>query len=263
LAGLRLDEPIDQHYRQLAATLRRATVIGEPYYWSPPMCRLLQDVAATVPDSWMPAPTSFPTTDGFAWFAAPLPLPTWPGGPGAVRAITWSHDPDPAREVLVCVVVHCIDPRRPAGLPTHYLQWTRGTRLGEILATQGMRAENSERAVAKLRCLAAMFALLEQRIIVSIPQRASRAVRRRLAHDRVSHEPLIRVVMLRRPATRESHIGTTITEWSCQWVVRGHWRMQWCPAAQMHRPMWILPYVKGPEDKPLKSPATTLFAVVR
>jgi hypothetical protein len=255
----------DTQLRQLAATMRRATVIGDPYYWSPPMCRLLTDMAGTVPDAWMPAETSFPTADGFAWFATPLQLPSWPGGPGPVRSITWSHDLERTHELLVCVVVHCDDPRRPAGLPTHYVQWPRGVRLGEILRHQQIKAENVERAGAKLRHLAAMFALLEQRIIVPVPQRASRAVRRRMACSAPArpHDPVIRVVTLRRTVSHEVRDGTTMSEWSCQWVVRGHWRMQWCPAAGTHRPMWILPHIKGPEDKPLKSPAATLFAVVR
>ena len=28
-------------------------------------------------------------------------------------------------------------------------------------------------------------------------------------------------------------------------------------------PKWILPYVKGPADKPLKAPTKTVYAVVR
>ncbi len=40
-------------------------------------------------------------------------------------------------------------------------------------------------------------------------------------------------------------------EWSHRWWVDGHWRNQWYPSTQDHRPVWIDGYVKGPEDKPL------------
>lgn len=51
-------------------------------------------------------------------------------------------------------------------------------------------------------------------------------------------------------------------EWSCQWPVRPHRRMQWYPSVGQHRPRWIEGYVKGPADKPLRH-AERLFAVVR
>jgi hypothetical protein len=33
--------------------------------------------------------------------------------------------------------------------------------------------------------------------------------------------------------------------------VRGHWRNQWYPSMQAHRPKYIPEHIKGPEDKPL------------
>jgi hypothetical protein len=36
-----------------------------------------------------------------------------------------------------------------------------------------------------------------------------------------------------------------------QWVVRGHWRQQWYPSRNVHRPIWITPHIKGPEGAPL------------
>jgi hypothetical protein len=34
-------------------------------------------------------------------------------------------------------------------------------------------------------------------------------------------------------------------------VVRGHWRNQWYPSLNARRPLWIAPYLKGPDDAPL------------
>jgi hypothetical protein len=35
------------------------------------------------------------------------------------------------------------------------------------------------------------------------------------------------------------------------WVVRGHWRSQWYPSREAHRPLWIGAHVAGPDDAPL------------
>jgi hypothetical protein len=40
--------------------------------------------------------------------------------------------------------------------------------------------------------------------------------------------------------------------YTVRWVVSGHWRNQWYPAAGVHRPRWIDAHVKGPGDAPLK-----------
>lgn len=43
-------------------------------------------------------------------------------------------------------------------------------------------------------------------------------------------------------------------EYHHRWVVGGHWRQQACgPGRKQRKPVFILPYVKGPEDAPLKT----------
>ena len=36
-----------------------------------------------------------------------------------------------------------------------------------------------------------------------------------------------------------------------QWVVRGHWRHQWYPASQDHKPLWISSHRAGATDGPM------------
>lgn len=50
-----------------------------------------------------------------------------------------------------------------------------------------------------------------------------------------------------KSAAKNQHI-----EWSHKWLVCGHHRNQYYPSTQEHKLVWISPYVKGPEDKPLK-----------
>lgn len=65
-----------------------------------------------------------------------------------------------------------------------------------------------------------------------------------------------------RPSASAAVSGTSApgTEWKVRWIVRGHLRAQWYPSTRSHRLIWIAPYVKGPEDAPMKTPA---YAVVR
>jgi hypothetical protein len=68
---------------------------------------------------------------------------------------------------------------------------------------------------------------------------------------RVERElPALRVLALASGASVSSRGGSV--EWSRRWMVRGHWRLQpYGPERALRRPVWIDPYVKGPEDKPL------------
>lgn len=76
----------------------------------------------------------------------------------------------------------------------------------------------------------------------------------RLAKDIPEAETeYVTVLRLRRLASRDRNEQTEqAVDWSCQWVVRGHWRNQWYPSEQRHRQRYVGPHVKGPLDKPLR-----------
>jgi hypothetical protein len=65
--------------------------------------------------------------------------------------------------------------------------------------------------------------------------------------------PTTRVVQLRRSEhARHASESDEQHEWSCRWLVRGHWRMQaYGTGRALRRPTWIAEHIKGPEDKPL------------
>jgi hypothetical protein len=91
---------------------------------------------------------------------------------------------------------------------------------------------------------------------ISIKQhRVQRATRRRVGEEYKNIDEGAGVILLRRAQVehppRQSDSEDT-PEWSCQWWVSGHWRNQWCPSTESHKPVWIAPYIKGPKDKPLK-----------
>lgn len=64
--------------------------------------------------------------------------------------------------------------------------------------------------------------------------------------------PGLRVLELATGASVQRTETTGTVAWQRRWMVRGHWRLQpHGPGRTLRKPLWIDPYVKGPEDKPL------------
>lgn len=83
-----------------------------------------------------------------------------------------------------------------------------------------------------------------------------RAQKAGLAHHSV------RTVTLRAAIPRQSMTEGEQREWSCRWSVRGHWRNQFMTKSREHRPQFISPFVKGPDDKPFRA-AAIRYSVTR
>lgn len=109
-----------------------------------------------------------------------------------------------------------------------------------------------------IRFTKALWLLLsQQNVSETTEETPARPFRKRA--ERAGVRPLIRVVRLPR-RVREPSGEHRDVEWQSRWIVRGHWRQQpWGPERKRIRPVWIAPYVKGPEDKPLAPAAHRLF----
>ena len=76
--------------------------------------------------------------------------------------------------------------------------------------------------------------------------------------------PSVSTIVLRREQRQGDRPGEgSEVDWSCRWLVRGHWRSQWYPSEGKHKPAFVHPYVKGPDDKPLKPPRDSIYLVRR
>lgn len=98
------------------------------------------------------------------------------------------------------------------------------------------------------RLVRCCWLLMQQRIAIVEEHHPDRASARRLT--RQGRKPqLVRVISLRHPAphavSEEGHA------YHHRWVVRGHWRKQWYGSQDRHVPIWISPFVKGPDGAPL------------
>lgn len=114
------------------------------------------------------------------------------------------------------------------------------------------------------RFFAAACAWLSQRIVCTSSGHVERHRRKQLLREHNAIVSDVKVIQLRRRESR-THILSETSErvdWNYRWIVNGHWRNQ--PYANgEHKLIYILPYVKGPEDKPLKVPSQTVYAVHR
>jgi hypothetical protein len=110
-------------------------------------------------------------------------------------------------------------------------------------------------AVARQRTELVVTWLLMGQEIVTIGRHVphSKAAIRRAARN--SLPALVRTVTLRYthhdPEIIEAHLEGEGRIYRHRWYVRGHWRNQWYPSRDEHRPIWIPSYIKGPDGAPL------------
>jgi hypothetical protein len=107
--------------------------------------------------------------------------------------------------------------------------------------------EKGAEVYANIQCF---WRLMSQ--LVMTPEPLPRQARRQ--RQREQRIETVKVLRLRRHRHRMEHEGNGAgIEYSHQWVVDGHWRQQpYGPRANpSYKQIWIAPYVKGPEDKPL------------
>ena len=245
-----------------------ALAVSEPFYISPSICNLLFDAAKSIPRSWTLSEDVLYTPSGFAWLVAPLEIP---GEEGRTVALVWVSLaltsqgryllPSPGQPGEKAVALGSFEQMEglPVPVPMSVAIWKFGANLSEPVEG-AYRPEAIER---QRYFFATLMSFVHQRILISPRFYADRMARRRA--ERAASRPSfneVRVISLRSTERRTGEGEHHDVEWTCQWIVRGHWRNQWCPGQKHYRPKWIAPYLKGPEDKPLREPGR-LFAIVR
>ncbi len=137
------------------------------------------------------------------------------------------------------------------GLIPHFMHW---------IAAGEDRMNDDDVGASMREWMFAFWAFCEQRLLVPEAPMVPRQVRRRLTREGGDISK-IKIVTLRRlynPTTNKHQK----MDHDHRWMVRGFWRNQWYPRQQRHRTIWIHPYIKGPEDKPIVK-KQTIFKVRR
>lgn len=238
---------------------------GDAYYVGPEIARLIDGAAATLPGYTLQA-EHLPSSCG--WIT--LGVPMWPldvEGVGAVHttALSWAGcvDTEPPFRRFVSLETFA-DPgvaNRPELRPARFCVGGDLWRFGEDRwHSEGMVGDDLD--FRAQRWFAAFLLFLKQSILVSSARAVgTRQEIRRLAR-RDEHVPVVRVVELRRRDYQQrDESQPRDVEYTCQWLVRGHWH-------QYHtkdglQPRWVMPYVKGPSDKPLRVVEKVAYEVVR
>lgn len=264
-------------YRAMVGALPNALLGADTLYVEPEMMDLV-DVAARSFEPEPLLPTDLPCPVGFLYLPRPLAITDRNGKSVSARAFAWrplamSGDPWEAVEDGVAIdgialyMLHRVgdhddysDAEHAAGghaigpwLLTHLFPWPFGAEY-----PRGQQGSLLDIA----RPLIALWRLMQQTIAMTSRERPPRATRRRvppLLADR-----LVTVVKLRRPRRPDDpdHEPTPV-EWTHRWIVGGHWRQQWYPSLNLHRQVWIAPYVKGPEHLPLDARKARVFDLAR
>lgn len=240
---------------------------AEPVFVSAEMCEVI-DAAMT---GFHPEPlysTDLITQSGFCWFEKPFTIPDRFDKLINLRAWSWGWlelgdaDPDPDNFQEGLAVTLYVDlPESPPGrfraglvppvLPIHICPWWfgmtfDGNEWDEIGVPTG--------AAWWWKIAQTTLRLMQQRITVQHRERPLRASRRegqRMGWNAPTDERDVLVVRLRREQSERHDPSGEAANYSHRFIVGGHWRNQWYPSGQVHRQIWISPYVKGPEDAPL------------
>jgi hypothetical protein len=238
------------HTEQVFPMLLYGLEHAETYAVAGPICSLLEGAAGTMP----PCPLRqelVPASAGWVMFERPLSLG---GGEWAVDGLLWLPITVESWERDALLVFVCSKRAteksglRGTAMPIAVFGWAIGDS-----PMYGLGAGNY---------LAAFFTFIQQRIFVANARPIAHRAKRRQLRAVLMQEPLVRVIELRR----REHLPRESTEhepaeWSCHWLVRGHWHRY--HTREGLQPRWVNPYVKGPDDKPFKAPRATVYEVVR
>jgi hypothetical protein len=103
-----------------------------------------------------------------------------------------------------------------------------------------------------LRLVHAFWLLLNQKVTVVNAHRLPRHAAKRA--ERLSLKSSVTVVKLRTLVYPEREDGHSTVNWTCRFIVRGHWRWQvYGPGKTLRKRIWVHPFIKGDPDLPLKA----------
>lgn len=185
---------------------------------------------------------------GVMWCPAFVRTTNMPQGTEAINLVFYSDRDDPNDEDRIWADTEERLAATPKLILLHFTPWT----LNEPWGEEDQRLIDGSVTDTR-RFMAAFWTIIQQHIIASAP--LPRALARRTARGKVTPVNEIKVVTLRKVIRRTHDDGEEHAEnhvdWSHRWIVDGFWRNQWYPSIKTHRLIWISPYVKGPEDRPL------------
>lgn len=238
-------------------------VMADLFHVSDDMTQLAIAASRTLPPFASDA-LDYPASIGFMFFNGGIPA-DWGGHPVRVHAASWQvlgtgamiawfldlqsvidvlQDPEAVRQL------HVLGATGDGLWFNDVVRIYSGFNTGVDAAEAAEFTSQSGIGATAMPVLRAAMLLMQQPLAEVSTVTPDRAARNRLRREGVEPPP-VRVIELRRPKRSDSSPGESGREYHHSWIVRGHWRQQWYPTREVHRPVWIAPHLKGPEGAPL------------
>jgi hypothetical protein len=238
------------------ADLMRDSLARATLWWiGTDCCDLLDQAAPAMPPVTLTAEL-VPDIDGLAFLERPL-TGIDALHPDVAVPFDYIHwEPSIVRDLACLSIVvwrHFSDQSRVPPAPLGRTDWPYGFSTDHRLPGVSDLAHRS--MVEDRRLLAALWQFSSQpSVTTSRDVNVDWAATKRLA--RQGHEPApVRLVNLNRRHKRQPAPGSPRgpREYSCQWIVKPHWRQQaYGPGRALRKAIYIERFVKGPSDKPLR-----------
>jgi hypothetical protein len=187
-----------------------------------------------------------------------------PEYPVPVHAMSWSlsfmrlneisTDRQPCISIFTWMRVEDGDWLANAGhkwMPLGMAVWTLGHTQAQLFHQKNQAVIDSN-AEDCSRLMTIWMLASQKGISQPVLQKIDRSASRRNQRENCNISP-IKIINLRKPENHDSSDSDSQEmKWSHRWIVDGHWRQQpYGQGRSQTRPVWIAPYVKGPENKPL------------
>lgn len=271
---------------------------GDSFFMNSKFCSLVEHARVTVPDdlvfdsSWLQAP------QGFLWIEEPFKVPITEEEKAeakasnyfpTISAIGWRPVPEgqqtakgmigdvagrvAGKGAYQFLTFLCFPGEEERfGCWSYFLIQDGDKLVDRIRQFEGISKEvggaypNEKESdmLHEIRWIYSAMYLMAQRLAISVQHNTDRHTRRRNEFAKLKVTPFIRVITLRRmeEARQKASKGEAI-EFQWHWEVRGHWRNQYFPSENTHKPVFIDAYIKGNLERPFKSPGVKLFVAGR
>lgn len=200
---------------------------------------------------------SVPTPLGFMLLEHPLP-PITPNSDvdTSIDAISWWVDVSETHYTALVCWAYAGQARLL--MPCLFTSFKDGETIAAITELQPSFSQ-------PLRFIMALFNFLDQQLVEPAREALPRQERRAIERKSGGKPANVNIIRLRRRYVQHpTDPNAPHREYQYQWAVRGHWRKQpyRSKGPDYYKYIYIAPYLKGPEDRPLKG-TDRVYAVVR
>ncbi len=275
-------EKVTDHARGLVDSLESLLNNSSMYFVKGEMTDLITYASERLEESDVLDFTLAPTQDGFVYFEKPIPLMDLRGTTLHINMALWHfthkddlvvfmwndqyRTPDPIanqikdeaqKDKKSQLFLECIGRWGFIGMVAAGDGQTVGQKLVEQDEETIKSYEDREgfTPVASgnfVRAIHAYWLLMNQTLVNVSEEQGDKRVARTMKQMKLPN--LVNVIQYRRTENDREYLGESNVQWSHRWIVRGHWR--WQPfknekGQDDRKRIWIAPFMKGPEDKPL------------